>query len=148
MLQKYLPVFVQAIHHDEVKVKTIALQAMFDFLCEFGVKTIYSTQNKKSSQDSTRRTMAESTTTDTSQEEDEDEQMDFESFTEHLSQLLLEQLKDETPQELQKIALEGIYKMFILGKKDNTDTGMANVVNVIMNRSVGPLEPTASSVSA
>lgn len=138
LLQKYFPVFIQVLHHDETQVKVVALKNVFDFLCEYGPKKIHAAL--MSLQDKT----GETTDADATKSKDgagdeatlsDEEQMTYESFVQNLSALLLTQMDPESEEELRRYAYEGITKMLILGNCPEFSS-MKSVAHGIMEQTI------------
>ena len=132
LARKYFALFLQIINHDNDVVKNTALQAMFDFLCEFGVHEMVrkdeSSKNKKSS--NSERTLEGTADIDIPEPElanieDEDdtneepvleeEEMTYDQFLERLIELILNHLSSDS-EFIRFTTVQGTGKLMLLGK--------------------------------
>lgn len=132
LARKYFALFLQIINHDNDLVKNTALQAMFDFLCEFGVHEMVRLDEKKKSKNTTERTLEGSTDIDIPEpelaniEDDDDEEieaaagngaeeMTHEQFLDRLIELILNHIHSES-EVIRFTTVQGTGKLMLLGK--------------------------------
>lgn len=133
LARKYFALFLQIINHDNDVVKNTALQAMFDFLCEFGVHEMVrkdESSKKKKKSSSSERTLEGTADIDIPEPElanieDEDdaneepvleeEEMSYDQFLERLIELILNHLSSES-ESIRFTTVQGTGKLMLLGK--------------------------------